>query len=207
MTVREIRTDGNSYLQPGIGQRFTASAQFVSADPKVFLRVMSIDPKPTATLRVWDVPDGCLRKEDSKPKVYLMENGTKRWVTSPAVLFALGKTWADVRSVPDSGLLTVPDGPDVRLLTVSVTPYPVPANRSVTVTVSAPDVSTGTDVQGQVIVDGAVIGTTGTPITHKFRTKRVPLPGTHPPEWDIIYSTGAVKAAGYPDVDIDFGFP
>jgi Gametolysin peptidase M11 len=207
VTIREIRTDGNSYLQPGIGQRFMAGTQFVSADPKVFINIISIDSTPTASLRMWDVPDGCLRKEDSKPKVYLMENGTKRWVTSPAVLFALGKTWADVRSVPDGGLVSIPDGPDVQLLTVSVTPYPVPVNRSVTVTVSAPDVSTGTDVHGQVFVNGVVIGTTGTPITHNFQTKRVRIPGTRPPEWEVVYPAGVVKAAAYPDVDIDFGFP
>lgn len=200
--------DGNSYLQPGIYGRFKAGDQFVSADPKVFIRVISIDPTPTASLRIWDLPDGCLRKEDSKPKVYLIENGTKRWVTSPAVLFALGKTWADVRSVPDGGLTTVPDGPDVRpSFKVSVTPYPVPVDRSVTVTVSAPDDSTGVDVQGQVIVNGAVVGTTGTPVSHNLRTRRVRIPGTNPPEWDIIYPTGIVHATGYPDVDIDFGWP
>ena len=55
---------------------------------------------PTATVRVWDLPDNCLRKEDSKPKVYLILNGAKRWVTSPAVIVALGKTWADVRAIP-----------------------------------------------------------------------------------------------------------
>lgn len=207
VTIREVRTDGNSYLQPGIYQRFKAGDQFVSADPKLFIRVVSIDPTPTASLRIWDLPEGCLRKEDSKPKVYLIENGTKRWVTSPAVLFALGKTWADVRSVPDGGLTTVPDGPDVRLFAISVTPYPVPVNRSVTVTVSAPDGTTGVDVHGQVIVNGAAVGTTGTPFSHNFRTRRVRIPGTNPPEWDIIYPTGIVHATGYPDVDIDFGWP
>jgi hypothetical protein len=54
------------------------------------------------------MPEGCLRKEDSKPKVYLIDNGTKPWVTLPAVLFALGKSWADVRSVPDGALSNVP---------------------------------------------------------------------------------------------------
>jgi hypothetical protein len=80
--------------------------------------VTSISAAPaTATRRVWDLPEGCLRTEDSKPKVYLIQNGAKRWVTSPAVLFALGKTWADVRAVPDGALMSIPVGPDVNLLT------------------------------------------------------------------------------------------
>jgi len=34
------------------------------------------------------------------------------------------------------------------------------------------------------------------------------IPGRrHPPEWDITYPTGIVRAAGYPDTPIDFGFP
>jgi hypothetical protein len=43
----------------------------------------------------------------------LIENGAKRWVTSRAVLFGLGKTWADVRVVPNGGLMSIPNGPDV----------------------------------------------------------------------------------------------
>jgi hypothetical protein len=66
---------------------------FVTPDPKIFVLVVSIDTNiGAATLRIWDVPEGGLRKEDSKPKVYLIQNGAKRWVTSPEVLFGLGKT-------------------------------------------------------------------------------------------------------------------
>jgi hypothetical protein len=114
VSIREIRSNGVSYLQPGMWGRFRLGDQFVTPDPKVFFRVTAIAGLPAvATLRIWDLPDGCLRKEDSKPKVYLIANGLKRWVTSPAVLFGLGKTWADVRVVPDGGLTSVPDGLDV----------------------------------------------------------------------------------------------
>ena len=86
----------------------------MTPSPEVYVRVAAIDSaQGTASLRIWDLPESCLRKEDSKPKVYLIENGKKRWVTSPAVLFALGRSWADVRSVPDGTLTSVPDGPDV----------------------------------------------------------------------------------------------
>jgi hypothetical protein len=83
----------------------------------------------------------------------------------------------------------------------------VPLNRQVSVTVSATDITSGTAVPGSVIVDGVALGTTGTPFTHTFRSHRVQIPGTHPPEWDITYPTGIVRAAGYPDAPIDFGFP
>ena len=208
VSIREVRSNGLSYLQPTMWSRLKAGDQYATPDPPVYFRVTNISAAPpTATLRVWDLPDGCLRKEDSKPKVYLIENGAKRWVTSPAVLFALGKTWGDVRAVPDGALLGVPDGPDVNLLTISVTPHPVPLSRPVSVTVSATDITSGNAAQGSVIVDGATLGTTGTPFTHTFRPHRVLIPGTHPPEWDITYPTGIVRAAGYPDAPIDFGFP
>jgi hypothetical protein len=208
VSVREVRTNGLGYLQPGIGQRLTATQEYVTPSPEVHVRVAAIDSaQGTASLRIWDMPNGCLRKEDSKPKVYLIENGTKRWVTSPAVLFALGKTWADVRSVPDGALTNVPDGPDVAVLNVSVTPHPVPANRAVTVTVNAINVGTGADVGGQVLVNGTNVGTTGTAFTHTFRTRRIRIPGTVPPEFEIVYPTGIVRAAGFPDTPIDFGFP
>jgi hypothetical protein len=114
--IHEVRSNGLSYLQPGIWGRFTAGQEFVTPDPKVFIRVTSVDATAgTASLRVWDIPAGSLRKEDSKPKVFLIQGGTKRWVTSPQVLFALGKSWADVRVVPDGGLNSLPTGPDVQL--------------------------------------------------------------------------------------------
>jgi hypothetical protein len=208
VSIREIRSNGLSYLQPTMGSRLTAAGdQFVTPDPPVYFRVTDISAAPAAaTLRVWDLPDNCLRKEDSKPKVYLIQNGTKRWVTSPAVLAALGRTWGDVRAVPDGALTGIPDGPDVNLLTVSVNPHPVPLNRQVSVTVSATDMTSGTAVPGSVIVDGVTLGATGTSFTHTFRPHRVRIPGTHPPEWDITYPTGIVRATGYPDTRIDFGF-
>jgi hypothetical protein len=114
VSVREVRLNGISYLQPSAGARFTAGDQYVTPEPQVFLRIVAIDAATeTASVRIWDLPAGSLRREDSKAKVYLIQNGAKRWVTSPAALVALGKTWTDVRTVPDGGLTGVPDGPDL----------------------------------------------------------------------------------------------
>jgi len=208
VSIRELRSNGLSYLQPAMWGRLKAGDQFTTPDPPVSFQVTGITAAPaTATLRVWDLPESCLRKEDSKPKVYLIENRAKRWVTSPAVLTALGKTWADVRAVPDGALAGIPDGPDVNRLTVAVSPYPVPLNRSVSVTVSATDMTSGTAVPGDVVVDGVTLGNVGTAFTHTFRQRRLRIPGSRPPEWDITYPTGVVRAAGYPPTPIDFGFP
>ena len=205
--IHEVRNDGLSYLQPGIWGRFTAGQEFTTPDPKVFLRVAAIDPVTgTATLRLWDLPEGSLRKEDSKPKVYLIENGTKRWITSPQMLAALGKSWADVRAVPDGGLASIPDGPDMNVLTVSVTPYPVRTNTAVTVTVNAHDLATGSAIAGQVLVDGKVVANTNAAFAYTFRTKRR-LISKNPPEWEVTYPEGVVRTSGYPETSIDFGFP
>jgi hypothetical protein len=103
---------GISYLQPTPGgTSLLAGQRFVSAAPKVYAQVSSINAAlGRAQVRVWDLPEGSLRREDSDPKVYLVENGTRRWVTSPAALYDLGKSWADVRVVPDGGLSDLPEG-------------------------------------------------------------------------------------------------
>lgn len=205
--IHEVRANGLSYLQPSAWGQFSAGQQFVTPDPKVFIYVTGIDANVgTATIRAWDIPEGSLRKEDTGLKVYMIRNGQKCWVTSPQVLFALGKTWADVRSVPDGGLSSIPNGPDINLMTISVTPYPVPVNRIVSVTVGATDMSTGAPVAGQVWIDGKLTANTNTAFSHKFATKRVRDP-EDPKRFEIVYPTGEVRAQGYPNTDIDFGFP
>jgi hypothetical protein len=82
--IHEVRANGLSFLRPTIWGRFTSGQEFVTPDPKLFVRVVSIDATTaTATLRIWDIPEGSLRKEDSKPRVFLTQDGMKRWVTSP----------------------------------------------------------------------------------------------------------------------------
>jgi hypothetical protein len=89
---------------------------------------------------------------------------------------------------------------------VSVTPYPVPLNKPVSVQVDATDMSTGSSVQGQVVIDGVVRGQAGSAFTRTFRPRRIPTPGTKAPEFDVEFPTGVVRASGYPDAPIDFGW-
>jgi hypothetical protein len=204
--IHEVRSNGLSYLQPTVFGRFTAGQEFVTPEPKVLFRVVSIDGAAgTASLRVWDIPEGSLRKEDSKPRVYLIQDGTKRWVTSPQVLSALGKSWDDVRVVPDGGLNSIPVGPDVHPLQVAVTPYPVPINTVVNVTVTARALTRGSPIAGQVKIDGKIVAETNTPFSYTFKITRRRV-SARPPEWEVTYPVGFVSASGYPDIPIDFGF-
>lgn len=208
VTIHQVRTDTLSYLQPTIWSSFTSGQQFVTPAPELYVKVAAIGGNPsTATLRIWDLPEGCLRKEDSKPKVYLIQNGTKRWVTSPAVLFALGKNWGDVRVVPDGALGSIPDGPDVVQLAVSVSPLPVPLNRVVSLTVSTTDAASGAPIAGRVLVNGVDKGATNTVLSMTLRSTRKPVPGTFPREYEITYPRVSARVAGYADVDVDCGFP
>ena len=93
------------------------------------------------------------------------------------------------------------------VLSVSLSPYPAPVNQSVTVTVSAISPGTSVDVGGQVLVDGKNIGTTGTPFRHTFPKRRIRIPGTIPPEFEVVYPPEIVRTAGFPDTAIDLGFP
>lgn len=216
VVVHQVRTNGLSYLQPTMWSSFTAGQQFDIPAPEVHVKVASITTSPsTATLRIWDLPDGCVRKEDSKPKVYLIQNGEKRWITSPDVLFWLGKTWSDVRAVPDGALSGIPDGPDLVRVVVSVSPHPVPVNRPVSLTVATTDGAGGQPLAGRVLVNGVDKGATNTALQLTLRTRRqrVPagdLPGGGRPrlaDLEIIYPRVTARVPGYPDLDVDCGFP
>lgn len=207
VVMHQVRGDGLSYLVPGRGSHFVAGQEFVTPAPEVRFRVVQIDPVlHTASLRVWDLPEGCLRKEDSKPEVYQIRNGQKCWVTSPQALAGLGKTWDDVRGVPDGALDALPRGPDIfppPALRVTVTPRPPALDRPVTVTVHAADAASGAAVAGQVSVEGRALGATDTSLTATFRLVRRRVNGA----WEYRYPVGRVAANGYPTTTIDFGWP
>ena len=122
------------------------------------------------------------------------------------MLTALGRTWADVRTVPDAALDRLPIGPDVVVLEVGVTPYPVPVTRATTLRVTATDTGTGAAVAGDVFVENARIGATNSAITTtiRARTRRIRLPdGSF--DIEVIPPRVSVRGPGYPPVDVDLG--
>jgi hypothetical protein len=88
-------------------------------------------------------------------------------------------------------------------LAVTVIP-PLPGiGKPVQVTVHAVDSRTGIVPPGcRVWIDGVNVAATDAPFTYTFRARKVGPP-TEP---SIVYPSGVVKAPGYPDTAIDFGF-
>jgi hypothetical protein len=107
-----------------------------------------------------------------------------------------------VKVVPDGALVGFPDGVPVNLLSLSVTPNPVPTGRAVIVTFNAVD-SSGAPQPGIVKLNGQSIGTTNTAFSYTFRTTRKRVDG----EWEIIYPIVNVSVPNYAEEAVDCGWP
>jgi hypothetical protein len=69
---------------------------------------------PGGTSKLGTMPiNGTLLKEQSNPKVFLVESQTLRWVTSPNVMDRHCLAWRYVRTVPDGALAALPHGMDL----------------------------------------------------------------------------------------------
>ena len=86
-------------------------------------------------------------------------------------------------------------------LEVSISPYPAALTTGRSYVVRAVDGYTGAAVAGRVFVNGIDVAATNTPFTYTFRVRRV---GVYP-NIEIISPIAAVRAAGYPDADLDLG--
>jgi hypothetical protein len=86
----------------------------------------------------------------------------------------------------------------VSTLWTSITPYPVPMNKSITATVRAVDSVTGALIAGRVKVGVADVGATNTPFTATFRTMKNA-------EGEILYPYTRVIANGYEDTEVNLG--
>lgn len=69
---------------------------------------------PDGLKKVGTVPfDGTLLRELSDARVFLVESGTRRWVTSPASMNTHFLPTRYVRTVPDGALASLTQGPDL----------------------------------------------------------------------------------------------
>ena len=90
-----------------------------------------------------------------------------------------------------------------RTMSVSMTPYPAPLSKTVSVIVRAVDSQTGAPVAGKVRIDNITVADTNTPFNYTFRRRQITIEG----EIEIRYPFGMVTAPGYESAPIDFGFP
>jgi len=109
-------------------------------------------------------------------------------------------------SIHITGGVTPPSSLSLR---VSVQPYPNQYNIATSVVVSAQDARTKARVSGTVWINGVQVGVTDTPFTYTFHLerRRVRDPRDGRWTWEFIPPVGLVKAQGYPNAPIDFGFP
>jgi hypothetical protein len=204
VVIHEIRPGSpSSFLQPTAWSHFTQGQIFTTPDKSVSFLVTAIDHNAAkATLRIWNIVDGVLKREHSSAPVYLIQNGIKRWIMSPGVLFTLGKTWNDVLVVPDGALNNIPLGPPIGV-DVTVTPYPVGTLRPVSVTVHASVANI--PIAGVVKIEGRQVGITNSPFTHTFEKKRILVKPGPPPQYGWVYPSGDVEAVNFPNTPIVFG--
>lgn len=94
-------------------------------------------------------------------------------------------------------------------LVVTVQPYPVPLATPIQITVSATDRDTQAPVVGTVSIGGHAAASTNVAFTYTFTRRRVRSFDTDLRRhlYTFVYPTGTVTVSGYPEVEIDFGFP
>jgi hypothetical protein len=129
-------------------------------------------------------------------------NGVDVGATNTPFMFTFGFT-------PPVGVVSAPFYVDAAIawppisrstMFTSITPLPVPMNRTIQTTIFATNEQTGAPVAGRVKVDGADVGPTNTVITTIFRTRRVGA------ELEIVGPNVIVTADGYTNGLVDIGF-
>ena len=159
--------------------------------------------------------DGTLLRERSGPEVYIIRGGSAFHITTPQRFAELALSWWDIRVVPNGALAGIPfggyEGPaPPRRPRVAVSPFPVPLDTPVDVTVGVTDAQTGGLVTGTVRVQnpGERAAAFATNAAFNFTFRRRFTRRRVGREWEVDYEapTGTVRAPGYEDADVHFGF-
>ena len=61
-----------------------------------------------------DIHGAILAKDPNLAPVFLIDNGHKRWITSPQVMDKFNFSWDTIWKIPDVALRAIPNGPDIR---------------------------------------------------------------------------------------------
>ena len=114
--MHEITSNGLSFLQPSAGGQFTAGQQFVTPDPKVFVRVEEHRPgsgNRHAPRLGYPGGEPSGRKARNRRSTSSRTAPAKWWVTSPQALAALGKTWQTSGWFRTADSNSTPPGADI----------------------------------------------------------------------------------------------
>lgn len=113
ITNIDIHADGTLITAPGQGAALLANGKKRPIpDPEVFDFNFKWKDLVTVSNSEWSqyaegepvyYPDGMILREVNDHKVYLVENGKKRWVTSPVLFSELGYRWDNITAVAPGG--------------------------------------------------------------------------------------------------------
>ena len=162
---------------------------------------ISISPSPVWTGRPVEVTVRAVDKQTGAPvngRVKL--NGVDTAATNTPFMFTFGVTPpVAVVSAPFYADASITWPLSISTMVTSITPFPVPMNRTVQATISAVNEQTGAPVAGRVRINRIDVGPTNTPITTIFKTTRTV-------ELEIIGPAVDVTAFGYRTTFVDIGF-
>ncbi|HET6978327.1 MAG TPA: hypothetical protein VFI24_18495 [Pyrinomonadaceae bacterium] len=163
--------------------------------------VVSVLTSPIATGRPVSVTVRAIDSRTGAPvngRVKL--NGVDVGATNTPFTFTFGLT-------PPSGVVSAQFYADVPIgwpplsvstLSTSITPFPVPLNKSVQATVRAVDSQTGALIAGRVRINNIDAAATNTPFTTTFRTRKTA-------EGEIVVPWVSVTAFGYNETEVNIG--
>ncbi len=83
-----------------------------------------LDRYPLGTFVFW--PSGTLIRSTNDPKVYLVEGGKKRWITSAEEFNARNYSWKNIIAISDTELTDYSDGDTIGVVVAPTPPEPLP---------------------------------------------------------------------------------
>ncbi|MFC1656355.1 S8 family peptidase [Patescibacteria group bacterium] len=115
-TIVYATGDSKVYMLDNGRKRWIANQYIYLHNYKNWDRVVTISPAELSTYPD-DIDivrrDGSLIANYTTNKVYIIEYGLKRWITSPEVFTDLGYKWSSINIVSDTELALYPDGADI----------------------------------------------------------------------------------------------
>lgn len=106
-TIFLVDVDGSKRWVPNEATYDNLFHGWPIANAEAVIDIGAIDSGP-------DITDGALlAKDPNLAPVYLIDNGTKRWITSPEMMALFHFSFQTIQKVPNLVLSYIPSGPDI----------------------------------------------------------------------------------------------